>query len=375
MSGITTDSIFGNIDIGKNISDYQNSVTKGLNGYSGDIVKAISPIQNKLKEGTALVKSTESKVGSVITGYRDSVIGTLNSIVGSLSGGLINFSDAAKYVKIGSNGVSFDTQGLTAQLGSKIGLDLNSNSSLMYQLTNMANSEFNDLTGGVFGNLVTSDGSSFRITQNWRDQAGNGLLSLLGRTTSLTGIMDDTFNTSYYNSLLKLSAQYGMSDSYESIMKNYTDQEDAQTAVINIIPTLMQNGDLVSMGKVLDLVSTTRYAVINAKYPQLINQLFNNFSIDQNTSVGEYPTIKALFFKVITTIFGNNWYLRKTAFGDVLDLGLVNQVSDDIKKVLVSDATYPEIIPLLCSAGIFNSEDAITVFERNFPDAPILTEA
>jgi len=128
------------------------------------------------------------------------------------------------------------------------------------------------------------------------------------------------------------------------------------------------------MNKVLTLVTENKYAVINAKYPYLISSLFQNFSLDPGTSVGEYPGIKAMFLKVCISIFGVNWYKRETAFGMIYNLGLVSSVSDDLKKVIMSDETYPDLVPFLACAGIFNEQYSWDVFKSNFTDVPILTE-
>lgn len=367
------DSIFTGVNAQKTVSDFRNNTSQALSRYKGDVVKAISPVQNKLKEGVAFIKSTESKVAATITGYKEEVIENLNSIVGSLTGGLFDFSDASKYLSVGPNGVSFDKQGLAAEIGGKIGLDLSTNTSLMYQMTNLANEEFGELTGGYFGNMVTTDGSSFRITENWRSQLGGGLLDVLGRTTGINNtLLDSTFTMSYYNSLMKMSAQYGMSDSYKSIMDKYINKADAETALINSIPYMMQSGDLISLGKVLDLVSKERYAVINAKYPQLIDNIFSNFSLDPGTETGKFPEIKALFLRVCTTIYGAEWYYQDTGLGKAYNLGLISNVSDDMKKVLMSDETASEIVAVMCCAGMFSESSAIDTFKGYFPGVPML---
>ena len=372
MAGGVGDALSG---IGDKLSSFKNATTETLNKYRGEAVQAISPVQNKLKEGVASLKAGEAKVSGIISGYKDEVISGLDSIVGALSGGLLDFKDASQYFSVGPNGVSFNKDQLVSSLGNKIGIDLSSKDALMYQLSDMANSEFNDLTGGYFGNMVTNDGNGFRITKNWRDQMGSGFLTLLGRTTGINTLTDYTFNASYYNSLMKMSAQYGMSDAYEKIMDKYNSPEDAEAALLNAIPQMMQNGDLVSMNKVLDLVSAKGKATINAKYPGLASNLFQSFVLDNDTSPGEYPAIKAMFLRVVISIFGDSWYKSPTMFGMVLNMGLISSVSEDMKKVLISDNTAPELVVLMACVGVFSDQPAIEVFKGHFPDVPILTEA
>jgi len=361
--------------IGDKLSSFKNSTVETLDKYRGDAVKAISPVQNKLKEGVATLKAGEAKVSGTISAYKDEVISGLDSIVGSLTGGALDFKDAAQYFSVGKNGVSFNKDMLVQSIGNKIGFDISSKDALMYQLSDMANSEFNNLTGGYFGNMVDSTGGGFRITKNWRDQMGGGILSLLGRTTGLNTLTDYTFNTSYYNSLMKMTAQYGMSDSYQSIMDKYNNPEDAEAALLNAIPQMMQNGDLVSMNKVLDLVSAKSHAMINAKYPGLANNLFQNFVLDNGTSPGQYPAIKAMFLRVVTTIFGDNWYKTNSMFGQVLNMGLISSVSEDMKQVLISDDTAPELVVLMACTGMFNEQSAVDTFKNSFPDVPIIATA
>lgn len=374
--GFDNKSTFTGTNPPNNVTDFAKNVSKGLQKYKSSAVQAIDPIKNKLKDGVALVKSTESKISNTITSYKSDVIQNLNSIIGSLTGGLVNVDDITKYVKVGPNGVSFDKQGLAANLGSKIGIDLTTNNSLMYQLTNSINQQFNDLTGGYFGNMVQSDGSSFRVTQNWRDKLGNGLLDALQRTTGVQrGLFDYTITTAYNNSLLNLSAQYGMSDSYAGIMTAYTDQQDAKTALIDAVSFMLRNGDLISINEVLTLIDPYQYGVLNAKYPQLISQIFANYAVDPNTDPATYPTIKANLLNVCSKVVGPTWYLRTNEFGTTFDLSTLATISDDIKKVLLSDNTYPELIPLICATGMFTSMSAITVFTQQFPNVPMLDQS
>jgi len=369
-------SVFDNLNPANNISDFSKNVTQGLKKYSGDAVKAIDPVKNKLKDGVALFKSTESQVTGTITAYKSSVVEKLNSIVNSLTGGLIDTKDLSRYIKIGANGVSLDKAGITAALGAKIGFDLSSNAALMNQITNTMNQEFGDLTGGYFGNMVTSDNGSFRITKNWRDQFGNGFLNALQRTTGIsTSLFDNTIATAYNNSMLYTAADYGMSDSYAQIVNAYTDKEDAKTALINAVSYMLRNGDLVSIAKVLELIDPYQYAVLNAKYPQLISQIFGNFTLDPNTTIDQYPAIKQQLMDVCGKVVGTTWYLRNNAFGQTYDMGMLGSISTDIKKVMLCNETYPELIPLICTSGMFASMNAISAFQQNFPNVPMLDQS
>jgi len=369
-------SIFDNLNPANNISDFSKDVTKGLKKYSGDAVKAIDPVKNKLKDGIALFKSTESEVVGNITAYKSSVVEKLNSIVKSLTGGLIDTKDLARYYKVGKDGLSVDVNGLKSALGSKIGIDLTSNAALMNQLTNGVNQQFGELTGGYFGNMVTAEGGSFRITKNWRDQFGNGFLNALQRTTGIsTSLFDNTIATAYNNSMLYMSAEYGMSDSYAGLVDAYVYKEDAKTALINAVSYMLRNGDLVSITKVLELIDPYQYAVLNAKYPQLINQIFGNFTLDPNTTVDQYPAIKQQLMDVCGKVVGATWYLRNNAFGQTYDMGMLGTISTDIKKVMLCNETYPELIPLICTSGMFTSTNAISAFQQSFSNVPMLDQS
>lgn len=369
-------SVFTNINIPSEATAFKNNVSQGLSKYQADAVKAINPVVNNLKAGVATIKSTQSKITGQITAYKSEVIESLNSITSKLTGGLLDFKDASKYIKVGPHGVSFDKQGMVGAIGNKIGYDLSSQTAFMSQLTNMANSEFNELSGGYFGNMVTTDGNGFRITKNWRDQLGNGLLSALSRTTGISSsLIDYTVTTSYNNSLLNISAQYGMSDSYSTIMDNYTDKVDAKTALINAVQYMIANGDVVSIAKVLTLIDATQYAIVNAQYPNLVSTIMANFALDNGVTSDGYPGIKASVMTIFNDIAGANWYLTSTAFGQAYDLGAVTTVSSDMKKVLLSDDTYPELIPVICCEGIFTNVNAITKFQQDFPSVPILVDA
>jgi len=125
----------------------------------------------------------------------------------------------------------------------------------------------------------------------------------------------------------------------------------------------------------LDLVSAKSHAMINAKYPGLANNLFQNFVLDNGTSPGQYPAIKAMFLRVVTTIFGDNWYKTNSMFGQVLNMGLISSVSEDMKQVLISDDTAPELVVLMACTGMFNEQSAVDTFKNSFPDVPIIATA
>lgn len=353
---------------------FRDETKSKLEGFRGEIAKPINSVKDNIKGVAAKIKAAESKVRGTINEYKDEVIENLDSIVTKLSGGLLDYEQVAKYVKVGKHGVEFDSQGFATQVGDKIGLDLSTPTSLVYQMTRMANTEFQDVTNGVFGNLVDTDGKNIRITKSWKDQLGSGLLSSIAKATGSSRAMDLSIDLAYRNSLLKMSAMYGMSDSYEKQLNAYLSKEAGKLALINAVQYMINNGDIISIDAVLNLIDKEQYGWINAKYPDMIPTIFANFQIDSNMVVADYPALKAKLMRVLNSVIDDTWYYRETQFGKAINLAIVNQISDDMKKILMSDPTYPEVTLMIACAGVFSDEPAFEVFKRHFPRVPIIIQ-
>ena len=369
MGDIKTSSIFDDIDLTSNLTDFSKQMQNDINDAKNTILTPVNATTQKLNQGVTLIKSTDSQIQNVISGYKSTVIDQMSGVIGALSGGTLNVADLTKMVKVTSDGVTFSTDDLLKTVSKSIGFDFNSASSFSQNMANNINKEFNRMTSGYFGNVVTTDGNGFRISSNWRSDLGKGTLDALQRYTGIKGYVDTSVTNAFYNSLLYDAADYGMSDSYESVLSKYGNDSDKRDATVESIKYMIKNGDVTSLDKILTLTDQEGVASINAKYPTLVETLLQKFHFDHDTYSDGYGDLKTKLLNVITTLKGNDWYLRSTQFGTVYDLAVVNDISDDSMTLLMEEE---ELIPLLCSAGLYTDTSAVTVFYNDFPKTPIL---
>lgn len=362
-------SVFDDLNLGSGISDFKKSTTDLMSDVGNSVLTPISSITAKAKEGIALVKSTDTKLQSVISNYRSSAIEQLNGIVGALSGGLLNADDITAAVRVGPDGVTFSSDDLLRTVSSKIGLDVTSTDAFTRQFTDTLDYEFNRISGG-YGNLLSSDGGVFRVNRNWRDDVGNNTLNTIMRYTSAKDIVDESVTNSFYNSLMISAADFGMADSYESIMDQYTTPEAAQDGIVEAVGKMLDNGDLESLDTIITLIDQGNKNAINAKYPNLLETLLSQYTFGPNVYPEDYPELRIKFNRIITELVGPKWHLRETSFGTAYNLAVVNLISPDMTILLQE---MDEYIPLICSAGVYRDEPALDVFRQNFPDTPQLT--
>ncbi|EJI5696452.1 hypothetical protein NFI00_000155 [Salmonella enterica] len=368
-----SNSLFDDLNLGSSLDTFKKNTSNAMNTVKSSILTPVSTITEKVNDGIALVKATDSKLQSVVSSYKSAAIEQLDGIIGALSGGMLNTSDLTKMVRVGPDGVTFSPDDLVRDVGNKIGLDLSGGGNgFMNQIASGINSQFNSITSGYFGDLVTTDGKSFKISKNWRGQAGSAMLDMLRRYGGIDDLIDVSVTNSFYNTLLYNSAQFGMSDSYASIIAKYQIKKDAQAAMLEAIQYMLANGDVDSLQKMLELMDKEGVMSVNARYPEFVENLLSKFTFAANTYPEEYPAIREKLLNVLTSFAGPNWHLRSTQFGSAYNLALTSQISADVTTLLMEDPTYS---PLLFTSGMFQDTNAIEVLKNQFPGAPILSES
>ncbi len=364
------DDIFKDLNLGDNLTNFRKNTDNLMTDVKTNVLTPVSAVMEKAKDGLALVKSTDSKVQSMLTNFRSQAVEQMDGILGALSGGLLNTSDITKAVRYDQNGFSFDSSSLSSAIGNKIGLDLSSKDAFISQMSSTISSEFNRISNGAFGGLLSVDGKGFRVNGDWRGIVGQGVLNTFLRYTDAEDLVDYSITNSFYNSLLYNAADYGMKDSYASIFNKYTSPEAARDGLTEAIGRMLNKGDLESINAVLDLLDNQNKTMIMAKYPDFLESLLSNFTFDTDVTPADYPAIRDRLYRVINEItYRSQWWLRYTQFGYVYDLSLVNRLSTDMLTLLSIDEN---IIPLLCARNIFITDGAVNVLKQSFPQAPVV---
>lgn len=366
------DSLFDNLNLGDSLNNFKKTTGDAMNTVKSSILTPISAVQEKYKDGVALVKSTDSKLQSVISGYKSAAVSQLDGIIGALSGGLLNTSDLTKMVRVGPDGVSFSTDDLIRDVGDKVGLDMRGGGGFMQSFANTLNNQFSTITGGYFGDMVTADGGKFRISNNWRGQGGSAVLDMLRRYASVDDLIDLSVTNSFYNTLLYSSAQYGMADSYASILSKYTIPADGKKALVDAVQYMLANGDVDSLTEVIKLLDTSGIMAVNAKYPQFVETLLSKFSFAANTTSDQYAAIRTDLLTVLVKFAGPDWYYRNTEFGKAYNLALSTQISADVQTLFLEQE---ELMPMMLTSGMFQDDSAVSVLKNQYPETPILGTA
>lgn len=355
-------------DLDSGLQSFRKSTNSSMQKVQGDVLTPIDVTTQRLDEGVALTNNHDTTVKGRITNYRTSVIDQLDGIVGALSGGLLNTKDLTKAVKIGPDGVKFDTDDIISAVGGNLGYPVYGQTGAMQQIASMASDEFKRLTGLNVGGLVQSDGKDFRIKGSWRDNMGNAVLDGLVNLTGMDELIDSSVQASMYNSILYNTSIFGMKDAYKDLWDNYPFAALRQDAFIQAMQHMIANGDIASIDVVVGMLDTQgRNALLN-KYPEFVQTLFSRFQFDETALPEDYPVMRDKLLNILNIVCGPNWYYRQTEFGLAYNLGITSRISADM-ITLLSSVEY--LIPLLCTSGMFQEGSAIEQLSSAFKDAPI----
>ncbi|CAG27275.1 hypothetical protein PPEV_gp181 [Pseudomonas phage EL] len=364
--------ILDGFNLSSGINAFKKETETAMRGVKSETLTPIDVTASRLKEGVALTNPNDTTLKSTITAYRSSVVEALDGVIGALSGGLLNTKDITRAIRIDSNGVSFSDDDLITAAGSQMGVNVWGKNGVKQLIADTLTAEFNRLTGLNVGQIIQvgygDKGSPFRINDSWRTQLGSATLDMLRDYTGIDEFVDVSVQSAFYNAILYNSAMYGMSDSYKTQWDNYPYLSLRQDAFIEAIQYMITNGDVESISKVFELINTEGKNTLLSKYPDFIETLFTKFSFDSQVHSEEHPAIRTKLLNVLETVAGKEWYYRETQFGKAYNLGLVSNISDDMVTLLTP---VEELIPLLTTRGIFQTERATDVLNQSFPNAPI----
>jgi len=367
--------LLSGFDLSKEVQAFKNSTDRSLKNVRSDTLTPINTTTERLAEGVALVNPQDTTLKDRITNYRGLYIEQLDGVIGAISGGLLNTRDITKAIKVGRDGVVFDTDNILSAVSTKLGYPVNSEKGAMRKLASGLNKEFNRLTGLNIDQLLTVDGEKFRVNGNWRGQVGENLLGTLADYAGLDDFVDVSLKTSLYNSVIYNSSIFGMSDVYKNLWDNYPYEGLRQDAFIEAIGIMIKNGDITSVDVVMTMLDEQGKNALLNKYPDFIEKLFTGFKFDADMLAEDYPVLRAKLLAILVRVAGERWMYRDTQFGEAYNLGLVSNISEDM-VTLLSPVTLAEesneYIPLLASSGLFKEQSALETLDRSFTDPPIV---
>lgn len=363
------------LDLGRDVKAFKTSTNSSMRSVRQDTLTPINTTTARLEEGVALVNPHDTALKDRITNYRGQYIEQLDGVVSAISGGFLNTKDITKAIKVGRDGVVFDTDNILSAVSTKLGFPVANEAGAMRKLASGLNKEFNRLTGLNIDQLLTVDGGKIRMDGNWRGQIGENLLDTLVDFAGVDEFIDVSLKTSLYNNVIYNSSIFGMADMYKSLWDNYPYAAMRQDAFIEAINIMIKNGDVISIDKVMSLLDEQGKNSLLNKYPDFIEKLFSGFTFDADALPEDYPVLKAKLMAILVRVAGERWMYRDTQFGEAYNLGLVSTISPDmitlLSPVTVEDATN-EYIPLLGCSGMFKEQSALEVLDKSFDNPPIV---
>lgn len=363
-------SIFDGFDLGDTLNVFKKQTNTQMSTVKEGVLSPMDVTGDKLKEGVALVKPQDTSIKGTITKYKSSAVSELDGIIGQLSGGLLNTKAITKAIRIGPNGVTLNDDAILSSASGQMGVPVSGKTSAMRKLASMVTGEFKSITGVNINGIITTDGKGYRINQNWRTSVGSETLKMIQQFTGINEFIDTSVQYAMYNSVMKMAAEYGMSDSYKSIYDLYKSKRTADQIMIDSVRIMIARGDVVSIDAVLALLDQSGINAINAGYPEFIKTIFRSFKFDDDVFPEDYPLIKDKLLSVILRVCGPEWWMTFTQFGWAYDLALINSASKDVKTLLSTVETF---IPMLCTAGMFQERSAVAEMKGKFKDAPVFT--
>jgi hypothetical protein len=359
--------LFSGLDLNPSVTSFQNNTNTAMKSVKESSLTPADVTTANQKQGVALKTSRDTGVLGTITEYRSTAVEQLNGIIGSLSGGVLNLKDLTKSIRMGPDGIAFSENAIISAVSSAAGYKISGGQNgAARSLSASLAAEFKKITGLNISNILTTNGTKFRVNDNWRGQLGKQTLNMLGKAAGVDDLLDVSVKGAFYNSVMKNASLFGMSDSYRRIWDSYPKGFELikRDAALEAMENVITNGDIESMDAMLKLFDTQTKNVLLSKYPRFVSVLFSNFRFDKTAIPEEYPVIRAKLLAILVDLIGPEWYMKQTYFGKVLDLGLMNAASADLKKLL-----QPEdiLVPLLCTAGIFHDASALGTLKGQFP--------
>lgn len=191
------------------------------------------------------------------------------------------------------------------QLEAYTGLNLSSIGAAKASLNNAAITTMSSVTGYDMQKVMRDSEEIQRVAANADFSSVNSLFTTANRllgTQTVGNLVDMRSESSILGSLMQQASQLGMTDLFDDLWtkvdkndKQYNDTI-ARYSASNSIPTVLYNGDLVMLNKLIDKLGGE---AILLQYPNAITDFLGSYTTDYGTTPGDYAEIKA---SIITTM-------------------------------------------------------------------------
>ena len=366
MSLLQNNNLFKGVDLDNPLQSASKSISDAMSGFSDQLINPLKNISESVSSGVALIGEKDSMLTKALTTFKSINIEKIQSGVTDMIGGILNSPDLGSILTY-EDGFKIDTDGLMRIASQGLGYNIGGIADIKSQLGQGFLDELNSMTGGLASGLYFDDGMKLRISDGWEMGAIDTLTAFLGKSSpAFAKIQNLAGVNSILNTMLKQAAQNGMYQTFDQFRDEYLFASDYVDAIINSLEYCIGKGDIQSINKIFEIITTDGLHVVRAKYPDLIERMLANFTFSSETNPEDYTTLGNLLKTLCELVGGTNWHLYQTEFGPAVNLITVSLISDDA-KLLLSD--YPEYCPFLCASGIYQETDAKEHFLSQFPNA------
>lgn len=364
MGLLPTSNLFSTVNVDNPINQLSKSISDSVSGLTDQLINPLKTVESSSTAGVALVSESDSQLTSALTTFKSINIDKIMQGASDLVGGILNNPQLGSVVSY-QDGFKVDTSQLLRIASNGLGFNVGSMTDIKDLMGQEFLNELDSMTGGLSNGLFFSDGTKLTIADGWQMAMGESLISFIGRNnTAFSGILNIAGVNAVLNTMIRQAAQNAMYQSYETFADQYLFVSDYHDAIINSMEYCIARGDIQSINKMFEIIGQEGINKVRAQYPDLIERTLAGFYFTENTYEEDYPTLAALLDKLLIEVGGPGWFTLNTDFGLATNLAVVASISEDAKLLL---STYPKYMPLLCSAGIFQDEDARDVFQRQFP--------
>lgn len=196
-----------------------------------------------------------------------------------------------------------------------------------------------------------------------------GVVSLLEDVTDTQGlinILDIEAQASVFSGILQEVNRWGVPDTIDQVMDNL-DDEDLQDEVVRRSATnIRDNADIDTLERYVDRGERVVNTLL-AEVPDMAQRTVSRYRFPRDTTPANYPDRLTQLVKVLTA-FQDNWWNTSVGSTPAINLGVINQASDDALVLFRSDAAYRDTAMI---ADQYPKENVKTLLRSFYPQSAV----
>jgi hypothetical protein len=218
----------------------------------------------------------------------------------------------------------------------------------------------NEVKVGVSGAFSYITGAAVEHLQSSFDV----MKGLLGNS-ELLEFFDIQSETSLLSGMFETAVDYGLMDVLEAVkVSNLYDIRSFEYAVSAASSLAVNNGDVSSIGKMLNHISVDRFLGEN---PNAVKDLLQNYKLKENITPDQYPGKLNEKLELFAKL-DSNWSKVKVNNEYVPNYGILSGVSDDAIKLIKLN---PELREMALVAPFYKARSAIDIGREMYPNSAI----